>query len=492
MSRRRLLLILLAACTVLASCGTAAQQTAADAPDVAVTQADDNSQPSGTEAPEYVRPDVDFDGREFLFSTWITDKPNWVATSYCEVVADEQNGDIINDAIYTRILNTEEALGVDVVANPYRKVAEFTNSAMAGDHFADTILLDGGSVPTMINSQLIQDLNTISTLQLDRSWWDQHSIEALTMGSHLFFASGGIGAFDQLSVFCTYFNKQIVADMSLDDPYAAVRGGTWTVDLLEKMARAAAADLDGDGEIGRDDRFGLSGEPGLLTVILRSAGVRFTTRNSSGEPEFTLNTERAATVVEKAVPLLRDRSVALYAGDWSSGYTNVFSQFITPTFIADRLLFVNNWLCVALELRNMESDFGILPPAKLDEQQDSYYVPSSESWTYYAMVPVTVTDLDFTGYVMDALGYYGRTEITTALIEKTITGKTLRDEDTGEMLNIIFDNRCYDPAPLWNWGGLNSVLGAFVAERSTAFASTIAANEAKIVAAIAETVDALC
>ena len=46
--------------------------------------------------------------------------------------------------------------------------------------------------------------------------------------------------------------------------------------------------------------------------------------------------------------------------------------------------------------------------------------------------------------VLATLGYYGHEQIYTALIETTITSKTLRDTDTEEMLDIIYGSQVID------------------------------------------------
>ena len=39
---------------------------------------------SATEAPEYVKPDTDYTGKTFTFSSVMYKNPNWIATSYVE------------------------------------------------------------------------------------------------------------------------------------------------------------------------------------------------------------------------------------------------------------------------------------------------------------------------------------------------------------------------------------------------------------------------
>ena len=38
-----------------------------------------------------------------------------------------------------------------------------------------------------------------------------------------------------------FFNKQMVSDFGLDNPYQLVYDGKWTIDAFDKMARAASS-----------------------------------------------------------------------------------------------------------------------------------------------------------------------------------------------------------------------------------------------------------
>ena len=159
-------------------------------------------------------------------------------------------------------------------------------------------------------------------------------------------------------------------------------------------------------------------------VTFGACGVTFTEKDENDIPSININQDRASAAAEKIVTMFRDKNTALFNSDYNSkGYKNVFREVIVQKFIEDEVLFVNNWMCIALDLRDMESDFGILPPPKFDEAQDDYYAYNSETWTTYAAVTKTVTDLDMVGDVMNALGYYGKQVIYTALIDTTITSK---------------------------------------------------------------------
>jgi len=480
---------LLILCAMLASFASCAADTS-DISDTTAAETEAETTVTETEPPEYEIPDVDLSGKTFKFSSLQQPNPNWIARHYVEASRPELNGDIINDAIYERIAKTEEDLGVKIESVIYDNASTAVNSTMAGDHYADCLLINE-NIKTLLTQNMLTDLYTIDTLDLDRSWWNHNSIEQLSIGGKLFMAAGDISPVGILAAYSTFVNKGLLEDYGLDNPYDYVRDGTWTWDKMEQMGRTVAKDVNGDGNMTEEDVFGFSSElSGFQT--LGSCGVIYTVKDEDDYPVLTMDPELCATAIEKFVPLFRDNTVSLFAQDYNGkGYTNVFRQVITQKFIEDTLLFINNWLVVALELRNMESDFGILPPPKLSEAQEKHTIYHAEIWSTYATVPVTATDLDTVGYVMNSLGYYGHEEIYTALIETTITSKTLRDTDTEEMLDIIYNSRIFELAGLYNWGSMSNMINSLISSKSTNFASAYASYESQIKAAIEDTISNL-
>lgn len=434
---------------------------------------DNTAEDATTEPPEYVKPEADYTGKTFTFSSVQYDNPNWIATSYVEAAKPEINGDIINDSIYHRIAATEEVLGITVESNIYKNNNTIMNMVMAGDYIADCIILEGLEFASVLPKNLLLDLNSIQTLDLSASWWDQNAVSSLSLGGKLYGAVGDISPMGLLAANCVYVNRELLKIAGLEDPAEYVKAGTWTYDKMEEMGRAVAHDVNGDGKMREEDVFGLDSEP-IGYVAVGSCGVTYTAKDENDLPILALDQERAIAAIEKLVPLFRNKDITLYSQDFtSSGYSNIFRQLIVQKFIEDEILFVNNWLCVALELREMESDFGLLPPPKFDVEQEKYMVYNSSSWTTYAGVPKTVKEenLNFIGDVMNALGYYGHEHIYTALIDTAITYKSLRDEGNREMMELIYANRVFDLADIYDFGGITSMMNSFVSGNSTNFAS---------------------
>ena len=170
----------------------------------------------------------------------------------------------------------------------------------------------------------------------------------------------------------------------------------------------------------------------------------------------------------------------MYNGDWEAGYSSVFSELFMPKLMENELLFYSNQLLVTLNLRAMESDFGIVPMPKYDEAQKEYYSIANTWFSDHIVVPATNSDLVLVGHLLDAMGYYGQQYITSAFIDESIINKGIRDEDSLNMINLIHDTQIFDVGLLFEWGGLSSILTNLVRGNSTDFASEWAGISTKV------------
>ncbi len=462
---------------------TPAETTASSVTDAAET----------TEAVEYTDPGVKYDGAEFCIAAYDSDNYFWQAASYCDAYAEEENGDPINDSLVARNRAIEENLGVTLthygVDVSSRDIsAEVKKLILAGDDKVDLAYVTGSGVNSMVGSgDMLVDLNKIGTLDLSHSWWDETSVEQLRILNANYFVTGDASLYASFSPIVYFVNKQVVEDFSLDNPYELVRSGAWTLDKMNSMCEAVARDVNGDNVMDINDAFGMGCEVGSINMMLAGCGVRITKQDADGVPQLTYNTEKTATLVGRLVTIIRNHDVNTTSSDYS-GYGNVFTEVLVPMFADNRMLFFNNQLLVAMNLRDMQADFGILPPVKYDEAQEDYIDFTNGSWISFLMVPVTNMQFDMTGHVMDALGYYGQKYVTPAYIETTVLNKTMRDDDSAEMLELILDSRSYDIANYYNWGSVYSLASTMCSNKNTDFASEYARIAEKVQTAIDTTI----
>jgi len=493
-----LLAILTIAMTTLASCGGG--DTSADTPkDTAAADTTAAETAETTTAAEYVDPGVNYDGAEIVIAAYSSDTYFWQAASYCDAFAAEENGDPINDALYQRNRKVEETLGVKIT--PYEcdvssRVIDtkLTPLILAGEDLVDAAFVVGSGIPNMIGTgDMLYDLNSIDTLDLSASWWDEKSVEQLTILDSLYCVTGDISLYANFAPIVYFFNKQMVDDFKLDNPYELVRDGSWTADKAIEMSGKVGRDINGDGKRDINDSYGMLCENGSINYMLMGAGVRFSETGSDGLPKITINTEKTVDLIEKFIPYMNDRNSVTTSSHYTGmGFSNVFTEVFIPMFVENRALFYNNQLLVAMNLRDMEADFGILPVPKYDESQDEYITGANGSWISFILVPVTNSQLDMTGHVLDCMGYYGQQYVTPAYIDTTVLNKTLRDDDSAEMLELILDSRTYDIANYYNWGSINTKVSTdLVSGNRTDFASAYAAIEPNITAALQKTIDTI-
>ncbi len=470
----------------LISCG--ADSTADPAPitDTAAPSADTAAAEETTAVPEIELIPQDFGGIDFtFFGVDPNSRQDWTVNTYSETVAKEETGEAISDAIYRRNLELEELYNIHIKEESTTREDVGRNALkviLAGDDVYQVVNLTGISASGLLNTpEALYDLYDISTLDLSNSWWDKNSIDAFTINGKLYNVVGDMNIRSFFSSVVLMMNKQMIETYDLENPFTLVKEGTWTIDKLMALASAVSSDIDGDGKLGLADTVGFFGESTTGHWALNSMGVN-TVTNIDGTPQITLHSERAVSIIEKYVDLLRGGEYAIYASDISSQYAseNIWYSRMMPMLMNNQLLFYNHYLGSSLDLRNMKSDFGIIPMPKYDESQPTYYSATHPCYVSFMTIPATNADPEGTGTIMEAMNALSSAYVVPAIYETTLVGKVIRDTESEEMLDIIFANRVYDIGYIFDWGGVSSFASSLVSKNSTDFVSAYTKQEPKI------------
>lgn len=114
-------------------------------------------------------------------------------------------------------------------------------------------------------------------------------------------------------------------------------------------------------------------------------------------------------------------------------------------FAADQGLFLMRPINCTEKLREtMESDFGILPLPKYNDEQEDYRSPVQCYGGSVISVPLNVADASRTGVILEALSAESRYTLIPAFYDIVLDEKNTRDEESKEMLDIILNTRIYD------------------------------------------------
>lgn len=412
---------------VLFACGSGGE-TLASTDDVS----DSVSDTATTEESLFKIPREDNDGRDFTIL---------VPTDYAYEFPEETDGEVMNDILFDRNAQTEDYFGINIICRfepghwdskeTYNKL--ISEAVLAGDSVYD---LTGGmiscTVPAFMQG-IFADINQYPDIDLDNPWWFKGLREDLSINRHLWFVVGDASISVYKNAVVTYFNKQVLEDHGLEDPYALTREGSWTMEKLLQMSEAVLADLNGDSVIKPDDdRIGCY----LQDVPLRLAGNAFDVRI------FDLDSD--GKVVRNTGVM--ERLIEAY------GYTKLFFEVdylydneaavdfmqIVSNLAEDRALFHISYLYVTESdiMRNMKSDFGILPYPKLNEEQESHITPIATS-TNLLFIPLTASDIPLTCRVAEAFGYFNMTQTVPAYYEVALQEKYTRDNEVRDMLSLI-------------------------------------------------------
>ena len=139
--------------------------------------------------------------------------------------------------------------------------------------------------------------------------------------------------------------------------------------------------------------------------------------------------------------------------------------------------------------REMELNFGILPNPKFDESQEEYH-NAVHAWATTAVsIPVTSPDAERTGIILEALTAESFYTLRPAYFDISLQSQLLRDEESGEMLELIFATRVYDLAHVFNWGGIFDIFGSLAGSGSADFVSAYERILPRVEAAMQRTLE---
>ena len=395
---------------------------------------------------------------------------------YEDFNAETLTGDLKNDLIFERNAMVEEKLGVDLQIQwtDYTDVdARCKIQVQAGTE--DYNLYGGHRISLALSYQGFHyDLSDIPTLDLTQEWWDQGYIDAITINDSLYTIIGDAGVSTLLFVSSLTFNKKLMDEANIAYPYDLVREGKWTMDALYNMTVDYGADLNGDGQIKReDDRLsivGWSSESGYSNFY--STGFAFINRDANGDYAISYDADRLSTILEKVV--------ALWTSDYA--YNNTGSgtaehEITYGIFPSGRALFSDIVLSkIGTFYSDMEDDYGIVPLPKLDESQESY--KSYLGFTIPIMyVPANAFDAERTGLIMEACSTASYDHVTPQMFEIVTKLKNARDEDSSEMIEIIIRNKFIDTAHFFDVEGYGTLPRTVITNKSANVTSVVKAFE---------------
>ena len=439
------------------------------------TEAADSAEQAETAEPriEPDIPDTKYDGAKLRFLS--REVVNAIVRFYSEVASDELNGEIMNDTVYERTRRIEEQFGVEFVNDVSSDVSgTFKKSYLAGEQNWD-VLIDGFSaVLGAANAGYTADFTQIPYIDLDKPWWDTRVAEAMKIKGHVYSAIGAMNTWTDSHSYGVVFNKVMAENFDIN-PYQMVRENRWYLDSFRELLDKVTSDINGDGVLDVNDRYGTMGENFNFGLHVLASDVMIITHDEEGCPKLNV-TERLFDAAEKVCAMMcgdsyvRAETLTSQLSDVWEGMRNIFR--------AGNSLFYVGGIEQMLIFRDLETDIGLLPFPKLDEAQEKYAHSFSTYWSSTIFIPRNTTTADFTGHLLEALQADSYYSTSVAYHNVLLSGKAMRDTDSVEMLQIIRQSRTIDPEFAYGFVGITGTYGSLLNKKSAdSLASTLEKNQ---------------
>lgn len=454
---------------ILTACGNAANtditqtESAAAEPDE-TTAGVINWESSGLER-------VDYGGIDF---TIFANKDSYDNTWHKLDVA-ELNGDSLNDAIFNRNRKIEELYNINISVIESSSFAnDAKNSIAAGDNAYSLFFAQLTQLVPLSQEGMLTNFYDVNNLSLDNEWWDQNLIEGLTYRDSLYVLNGDVSPSADTRIFVILFNKDMCDELNLEYPYQYVLDGSWTVDRLNEYITNVNYDVNGDAVMDYDDRWGFFTEYGVSYMMFFAGGGKITEKTEDGGLRLAFNHEKGINMAQKAIDIALDASKTCMANPYVAENGNSWPA-ATAWFANGGALFRSTALePVPRDIRTLEVNFGILPFPKMSDDQERYYSLPAVLCNVIS-IPVTA-DSDMAGLILEALCVESVGSVKPAFYDTLLNGKIVRDDDSKEMLDIIFESKTYDIGFYANIMNFKVTFENMVKDKKSDVASLFASN----------------
>lgn len=365
-----------------------------------------------------------------------------------DITVEDLNSDVVNDSIYNRELFVEDRLGIEIENHISATTGDqIKKQATSGDDtyqiWADKTY--GFSAFTFDSYFL--DLTEIEYIDLEKPWWSENFIKEASIGESLYFATGSITLSLLRNLFAVYFNKDLAADYvhqdefaDLENIYDIVESGKWTFDKFYALSSSLYEDLNGNSEKDAEDKYGLGLHSYSLDTVWSSFDLNVLSPTSDGWFEIDINTDKLYNAFEKLCDLVHQSKGCLFSSVIDEAAPSLTSAFANGTvlFAVDYLSSVESGA-----IRNMTSEYGLIPFPKYDENQKDYYSYPYDEYMSFA-IPFTNSSPEIAGAVLEALASYSYRETIPAYLNLALKGKYMNDPQSRTMVDYIVNGFTLD------------------------------------------------
>ncbi len=401
--------------------------------------------------------------------------------------AEDMDGNAVEQALYKRDVYIEGRNNVDIVYTQIENIKNegitaFTNAYDGGERLYDLVITtasedNGGRsrFPTLATTGRFTNLRALPTLDLDQKWWSKEMNEAISLGGKMYFTTGDIMASVYDAPMAVFANKDLLAENKIeDDLYQKVKDGEWTLEYMAGITKNLNRDKNYDNIFSAaDDFFGVVAQPNRMTAVGLLVGMGYSNSYISGTD----------IVINDDVETLTNMCAAI-KNTLGTITVNKADEVINTTFKKGNAVFLVHLVQSANhDLRDMASDFMVLPMPKSNVTQETYRSYINGWVDCFVGVPSfsadTADEADFYGYMLEVMARASYDIVRPVAFDQVVMLQSTRDPEAVEMLEIIYNTLYLDFQGIYDFGDYGYVIqdhvfkgkelaSSLVAKKSTA------------------------
>jgi len=412
-----------------------------------------SDEPGRPSTPDDLPEDIDLEGYEAVA---LYRKGDWYNFYECEgSIETGENFNSVYQAVYERNRTVEWRLNCKITWLPTDSGALSDTASQIGrvmqtQEYYDFINCTNNTMITHGHNALLCDLNDTEYINLEQPWWWDDVNQALSVDNYRFnFIVGDMHLANFMKMSAFYFNTELVDSMLKKDKkdlYDLVDQKKWTIEQLYTMTRTLYKDTtvntDMSNKRDQGDIFGMVWSTSTETVhqfVLSTRIAKNTYTRDENTGLVTLNlkgNEDVVNVVTQLRKLFHESE-----GAWQSG--SGYDGGIIKEFSEGNYVFLPQRLHSAQTsyLRDMKTDYGILPYPTLEEG-DEYVSDINGSSTSLCVQSVVALEenLENVSAIIEALCAEAYRYTTVAFYELALKAKYARDDDASRMIDIIYES----------------------------------------------------
>lgn len=472
-----LFLLVAMAAAVFAGCGGSVGETTQSGGTVDTTE--------GEPMPD-IPEDLEFNGANFLIYNGTN------GDTMNDFAGGDDKGDVVSAARFKWISAAQERFDITIEEEYVVSAFSFAGGGtghqklmtllQTGDTSYDAVEICVYEMASASSNGALANMANYPYIDLNQNWWDSRVNNDLSFYDSVYFTTGEISLSDNHSTHCIVFNKPMAETLSID-PYNDVKQNNWTIDTFITQVKTVTEDLDGDGKVSAGDRYGLLTWDDSAYGILASIGEATVLPNDNGDLTLTFFTEKVTNAFEKY------RSIYFSQYVYNFYRVGTGTQYAIQLFGNDQMLYFMTKFNVVANMRDTEINYGIVPFPKYDSAQENYGHVVAAFDVGFVGIPSRVESEDFSGAVLEYLAWSGQKIMTPAYYDKTLIGTYIRDDESRDMLDIIFASHIYDVGLYLNVGGIRDVLKSLANNPTFASLTQVKAVREKLYNSTLETLN---